>query len=85
MLILFTVYFLWILLSHPKPSNYLLCGLFGGSFNRELDEGILDKLKMLGFFNQQRGEDSCGYFNGHDIVKGVDTKRSGLILQYPEL
>ncbi len=53
-------------------SGVLACGLFGGGFNRPIDETILYKLKLLGVFNQSRGEDSCGYYNGQDIFKGVD-------------
>lgn len=56
-----------------NPRNGLLCcGLFGVSANRPLDAVILRKLKVLGLFNQSRGEDSCGYYNGEKIVKGVD-------------
>lgn len=65
------IYFLF-----TKPSKrqltQLYCGLFGGCFNREIDETIVQKLKMIGLFNQQRGKDSCGYFNGEEIYKGVD-------------
>src|SRR6187397_3196922 len=50
----------------------LACGLFGGSFNRPIDKEIMDKIITLGFINQSRGEDSCGYFNGELIYKGVD-------------
>lgn len=56
-----------------KPKlNTLNCGLFGGCFNQAIDETMMQKIKMLGFFNQSRGRDSCGYFNGDKIVKGVD-------------
>ena len=53
-------------------STSLNCGLFGGSFNRPLDDLIIERLKILGFFNMSRGKDSCGYYNGHSITKGVD-------------
>lgn len=49
----------------------LTCGLFGGSFNRPLDDFIIQKLKILGFFNMSRGKDSCGYYNGQEIKKGI--------------
>lgn len=55
--------------------NVLACGLFGGSFNRPIDNNIVNKLKILGFINQSRGEDSCGYFNGADVYKGVELKK----------
>lgn len=61
---------------HIKASGLTFCGLFGGSFNCEIDNEILDKLKELGFFNQARGEDSCGYYNGEDLVKGVDKEKT---------
>lgn len=59
-----------------KPDNNVLsCGLFGGCFNRPIDETIANKIKALGFFNQSRGEHSCGYFNGENIYKGVLDKK----------
>lgn len=72
--ILILVHLAWFLITKPKH-GYFYCGLWGLCSNREIDEAMLDKLKMLGFFNQARGTDSCGYFNGEDIVKGVDSKK----------
>ena len=68
---------IWILISKPQKGKHLnlYCGLFGGSFNRPIDEVILQKLKMLGAFNQSRGKDSCGYFNGEEIFKGIDKNK----------
>lgn len=74
MIYLFIVLIIWYSISHPKK-GVLNCGLFGGSFNREIDDSILQKLKILGLFNQTRGKDSCGYFNGSEIVKGVDKEK----------
>jgi glutamine phosphoribosylpyrophosphate amidotransferase len=67
--------FLHFLLGSYKPTGYLGCGLFGGGFNRPLDELIISKIKILGFMNQSRGEHSCGYYNGEAIFKGVDGKK----------
>lgn len=58
-----------------SPSSTLNCGLWGGSFNRPIDALILEKLKALGFFNMSRGRDSCGYYNGDDLYKGVDKNK----------
>jgi hypothetical protein len=57
-----------------KP-GVLCCGLFGGSFNEPITGKILHRLKTLGFFNQQRGEDSCGIYNGDELLKGVDANK----------
>ena len=57
-----------------KQSN-LYCGLFGGSFNKPINDNILNKLKILGIMNQSRGEHSNGYYNGKDIVRGIDDKK----------
>lgn len=59
-----------------KPANGTLsCGLFGGGFNVPINDSIISKLKTLGFINQSRGEDSCGYFNGEETIKGVFEKK----------
>lgn len=68
-----TTFFRWFF--NVKDSSSLYCGIFGGSFNRPLDESIIKNIKTLGLINQSRGEDSCGYFNGVDIHKGVDAKK----------
>lgn len=59
------------LLVKPKP-GMLCCGLFGGSFNQPIADKIIWRLKTLGLFNQSRGSDSCGIYNGDDLIKGVD-------------
>jgi hypothetical protein len=73
--LLFTIALFHYIFGSFKATGYLNCGLFGGGFNRPIDEIILGKLKMLGFFNQSRGEHSCGYFNGEEIFKGIDDKK----------
>jgi hypothetical protein len=75
LLLLISFYLLSALVSlfvKAGPPNILCCGLFGGCFNRPINEEILKNLKTLGAFNQVRGEDSCGYFNGEVLEKGVD-------------
>lgn len=66
-----------ILLSlfYKIPKGSLGCGLFGGGFNQPIDQYILGKLKVLGLFNQARGEHSCGIYNGAELLKGVDDKK----------
>lgn len=54
----------------PIP-GVLSCGLFGGSFNTKIDGKILWRIKSLGLFNQTRGSDSCGIWNGDKLIKGV--------------
>lgn len=78
MILILSALLVWYLISKPKQTGVLYCGLFGGSFNRALNEDILKNLKLLGLFNQQRGEDSCGYYNGKDLVKGVDANKKFL-------
>lgn len=51
------------------------CGLFGLAANKPVTPLMLEKLKALGLFNQNRGKDSCGYFNGENIFKGVDSEK----------
>lgn len=74
MTIILIAVIIWLLISKPK-AGVLNCGLFGFCGNRELDERILDKLKILGFMNQVRGEDSTGVYNGEWITKGVDKEK----------
>lgn len=71
MITVLIVLLLWSMITKPKK-GVLGCGLFGFAGNVEMDDRILEKLKVLGLFNQARGEDSTGYFNGSDIVKGID-------------
>lgn len=59
----------------PKKSGFLYCGIFGGGFNIPINELIMEKLKILGMFNMSRGKDSCGYYNGDVIEKGVYDKK----------
>ncbi len=53
-------------------SGVLSCGLWGGQAfeGKELD---IKKLGILGIFNIQRGEHSCGYYYNGNIQKGVNT------------
>lgn len=74
-LLLFAVLLINYFFGKKRPQSVLYCGLFGGSFNRPIDNEILNKIKTLGFFNQSRGEHSCGYYNGQDIYKGVDDRK----------
>lgn len=47
-----------------------MCGIFGGMSLTSSPE--LDKIKVLGLMNQERGEDSCGILYGSTLKKGVD-------------
>lgn len=72
-LVLLVLHFLYQIVFKPVP--VLSCGLFGGCFNRSINETMRQNLKILGMFNQSRGKDSCGYWNGEKLVKGVDTEK----------
>jgi hypothetical protein len=51
------------------------CGLFGLAATKPIDSLMTEKIKALGLFNQNRGKDSCGYFNGEEIFKGADKEK----------
>lgn len=55
--------------------NYLSCGLFGIAASKKINSTMIEKLKILGMFNQDRGKDSCGYYNGHEIFKGIGAEK----------
>lgn len=61
--------------------GYLACGLFGYCGAEAPD---LDKIKILGLFNQDRGTDSCGIAINDVVTKGVDgnAKFSSFIQKY---
>jgi hypothetical protein len=50
-------------------SATLNCGLFGGCF---VGAPNMDKIRILGLYNQSRGLHSCGYYYNGEIKKGVD-------------
>jgi hypothetical protein len=73
--ILLALTFLRVLLFKPR-TDVLCCGIWGGSFRVPLqDEMLLKKLAILGMMNQDRGEDSVGYFNGNDLIKDADKNK----------
>jgi predicted glutamine amidotransferase len=53
---------------YKKPTNILACGLFGAC-GLDID---YTKLSILGVSNDSRGGDGNGYFNGKNLIKGVD-------------
>jgi hypothetical protein len=59
------------LLGVYKKPNILACGLFGAC-GLNID---YSKLITLGVANDSRGGDGNGYYNGHNLIKGVDLLR----------
>jgi hypothetical protein len=53
---------------YKKPKNVLMCGLFGAC-GLDID---YTKLAILGVSNDSRGGDGNGYFNGKNLIKGID-------------
>ena len=47
-----------------------MCGIFGHS-GRSPKKVSIDKLNILGIWNEERGTDSCGLSMDGDILKGV--------------
>lgn len=74
-LLLLAMYVFLHTLLFKRRRDVLACGIFGGSFNQEINERIIWKFKTLGLFNQTRGEHSCGVYNGDTLVKGVDANK----------
>lgn len=77
-----TIYLLLLLISSIlhfiKPQNNILCcGLFGFCGSEAPD---MERLKILGLFNQTRGKHSCGVFYNNEIVKGTKEKDYDLSL-----
>jgi len=54
-----------------------MCGIFGFSanpaiMNRTMAKLVLNKIKILGMYNIDRGKHSCGLYINDQIIKGVD-------------
>lgn len=51
-----------------------MCGLIG--YNGKAGEPTpLDKLKIIGIYNQSRGKHSCGYYFGEKLRHGIDKQK----------
>lgn len=58
-----------------------MCGIFGFAGKAPV---TIDKFKILGLYNQSRGEDSCGYAT-HDVIQhGVDGTKTWSSFLYNE-
>ena len=57
------------IINKPNPNN-LYCGLFGYCSASPPD---IDKLKILGILNEERGKHSAGMYVGDEIIKNVGT------------
>jgi len=66
LIILHIVFYLALkVLKIKTKNNILCCGLFGFS-----GAGDLNIIKMLGYFNDTRGGDGCGYYHDGNLSKG---------------
>lgn len=62
-----------------KPSGVLACGIFGYCGRSNVTKNDLriaiQKFKILGILNEDRGKDSCGVYINNAIKKGIGTQR----------
>lgn len=50
-----------------------MCGIFGYVGKKEPN---VTKIKILGLYNQSRGEDACGIFINNQVIHGNDSKKT---------
>lgn len=68
-ILLYLTFSLGILIINNNKFNVLGCGLVGYSGDVEYDK---DKLAILFLYNESRGKDSTGMFDGTNIIKRLD-------------
>lgn len=73
-LLIFVILQLGFNLLLGSKNNILGCGLFG-VFSQDVSKINIDKLKILGIFNDIRGGHSCGLAIDGDIIYGINKQK----------